>query len=208
VAVTEATICGLALLRVGQRQVIGSLTEATTEAQACALIYPAARDAILEEHWWSWATKRQALALSTETRTGWAYAYALPSDCVTARYLWSGYRFPAASQTIPFAIEASADGSSRLLLTDQEDAELVYTAAITTPSLWSAMARDALAWRISADLVSALPVKPQLAAQALAMALRRTLEAAAADRAQSQLDQPPAAEHIRARGGASFLPGT
>jgi hypothetical protein len=77
-----------------------------------------------------------------------------------------------------------------VLLTDQESAELVYTAAITAPHLWSAMARDALAWRLAADLVTALPVKPQLAAQALGMAARRAFEAAAADRAQS-LDQPP-----------------
>jgi hypothetical protein len=198
-AVTEASICNVALLRVGQRQTIDSLEEATTEAMACKALYPFARDSLLEEVWWSWATKRQVLALTAETRTGWSYVYAFPSDCVTARYLSASVRFPAEDQTIPFAFEASDDGTARVLLTDQESAELVYTAGITNPNLWSAMARDALAWRLAADLVSALPVKPQLAAQALGMAARRALEAAAADRAQSQLDRPQLAEHLRAR---------
>lgn len=197
---TEAAICNLALLRVGQRQTIDSLEEDTTEAMVCKAIYAHTRDRLIEAAWWQFATKRATLALTSEERSGWAYIYALPSDCVVARYIWAGARSRAKDELIPFSLELSDAGTSRVLCTDEAEAELIYTADIGTPALFSSKFQDALAWSLAAELTLSLTVKPQLASQALQMAAISLRDAIASDRAQAEPDTQPDAEHLRARG--------
>ena len=197
---SEAQICNLALLRVGQRQLINSLGEASTEAQVCEAVYAHTRDVLLESAWWQFATRRAKLTLATEKRSGWAYVYHLPWDCVSPRYLWPGARFPAKDGRIPFDVESSAALLSRVLCTDEADAELVYTASVITPALFSAKFQQALSWALAVELTLSLPVKPQLAANAAAMARATLLDAIATERAQAELDVEPEAAHIRARG--------
>lgn len=197
---SDAAVANVALLRVGQRQLLDSLDEPTAEAQACKALFSQARDATLEAAWWAFATRRQVLALLLQERTGWTFVYALPAGCVAARYLWAGVRNPPEADRIPFTIEAADDGTSRVLLTDQPLAELVYTGPAPNPAVWSASFTDAVAWRLAADLVLALPVKPQLAANALTMAARSLAISQAVERAQGQADVEPDAEAIRARG--------
>jgi hypothetical protein len=196
---TEAGLCNVALLRVGERQTIDNLDEMTESAMACKALYGLARDELLEATWWRWATRRTVLAaLATETRSGWGSVYALPADCVTARYIYAGQRNPSADSRIPFLIEASDSG--RVLLTDEVEAELVYTARIETVALFPARFADALAWRLAVDLMLAIPVKPQLATIVERKAQASLATAIAADRNEAQEDAEPDSEFIRVRG--------
>lgn len=197
---SDAAVANVALLRVGQRQLIDSLDEPTTEAQVCKALFAQARDATLEGAWWAFVTRRQVLALTPQVRSGWTFVYALPSGCVAPRYIWAGVRNPPDAGAIPFAIEASDDGASRVLLTDQPLAELIYTGPAPAPALWSASFTEAVAWRLAADLVLSLPVKPALASNAIAMAARTLAVAQSVERAQGHHDVEPDAEAIRARG--------
>lgn len=220
---TEAQICNLALLRVGQRQTIDSLNEATEPAQLCSVLYPAARDALLCRHPWRWATRHQVLAELTETRSGWAHVYALPTDCLEPRYIFSGIRpgqgavplssadllgvtavsmLPAINgraTQIPFSVEASVDGARRVLVTDWDDAELVYTAALEVVPVFPPLFCDALAWRLTADLALSLAVKPALAEAAEKYAAQALGRAAAADLNAAQPDPRPDSSYIAVR---------
>lgn len=151
---TAEQICNLALSYVGNREPIDSLNEPTLEAQQCSIHYPAARDVLLSGHWWPFATRHQTLALLPTPRSGWAFAYALPTDLLKPRYIFSGARpgalaipvfssisFPfgalpmvsalpminGAVPQVAFELELSDDGNKQILVTDQENAELVYT---------------------------------------------------------------------------------
>lgn len=198
-ALSEAQVCNLALLRVGSRAVIQNLEEKTAEAIACKAIFELARDAVLAEVPWSFATRRATLALiSGATRDGWQYVYDVPADFLAARYIYAGIRNPASDERIPFALEDDVN-NELVLLTDAEDAVLVYTYRCTSPGLWSPLFVDALAWRLASDLALALSVKPQVGlamAQGYEAALRK---AAAADWNQQREDMPPEAEWIRKR---------
>lgn len=198
-ATSEVQICNLALIRVGHRQLIDDLDEATTEAQLCKAMYELARDAVLERHWWKFATRRSTLGLlANVSRSGWVHAYAVPVDCLTERYLYPGTRNPANEQRIPFDVEDDS-GVGRILLTDQEDAELVYTARVENPVLFSSGFVQALTWKLASDLALGLPVKPQVGL-AMANGYERALAvAAASDANRQQRDRPPEAEHIRVR---------
>lgn len=197
-ASTAAELCNLALLRVGQRQFIDSLEDTSAQAQVCALVYPHARNVVLEAAWWRFTTRRATLALLDLDYSDWEYAYALPSDCVTARYLWSGVRDPALEERIPFALEDDAT-SGRILLTDLEDAELIYGYQHETVARYPASFCDALVARVAVELAFSVPVKPNLA-MGLDGAYRAALaRAIASDRNQAQPDAPRDGELVRAR---------
>lgn len=199
-ASTEAQIVNIALLRVGSRAVIDSLDEATTEAQVAKIVYAHVRDTTLAAFAWPFATKRADLALLADVeRSGWTYVYALPADCLEAQRLWSGSRVPTKGTEPPFELEATDDLSSRLLLTDTESAELIYTAKVTAVSVWPPLFVDALAWALAAEFCLSLPVKPELSTRAQ----QRYQLALAAAKSQAlreaQDDPPPNSEFITIR---------
>lgn len=82
---SEVGICNLALSNLGDAATVASINppEGSAQAEHCARFYPIARDALLEMHDWSFATKRMVLPLlATNPTNQWAYAYAAPSDMV------------------------------------------------------------------------------------------------------------------------------
>lgn len=198
-ASSAAEICNLALLRIGAKVYLTALTDVRPEAQACAIIYPQHRDALLELFDWPFAARRAKLTATATARTGWAYAYALPGDCVAPRMLNPG-RSVVASMRDRFEVEANDALSGRLILTDAKEPELLYTALVTSPPAFSPLFTDALAWRIAAELVMALPVKPEVAVRAMQQAQLAEQRAAAAALSQRLPDPPPDSEFISVRG--------
>lgn len=159
---TEAQVCNLALLAVGQREQIQSLTEQSTHARICNTIYGPTRDKLLSMFAWSFATKRAVLALTTETRTDYKYTFAVPANYLGAPCLMmAGQRF-APKPAIPFKLEPNNAGNGLILLTDYETPELAYTVNNTTPALFSPSFVYALASAMAVQLALGLAVKPQL----------------------------------------------
>lgn len=185
-ATSEAGICNLALMRVGQTKTIDSLGDNTAEARACKLIYAQARDSLLALVPWPFAQRRASLVLVGEVEDDlgleptWEYAYALPGDCLQARGLFCGLRNPRPDERVAYAIEGHAT-HGRLLLTDLEatdddPAELTYTAKIEDVTLYPPHFVDALAWALAAELAGPLPVderREQRARQGYELALQR-----------------------------------
>lgn len=192
-ATSEAEVCNLALAACGSGQFIDDLDDPSTEGILCKRFYATTRDALLSRFPWPFATRRNTLSLLTVTRDGWKYAYALPTDCLEAQYIYAGVRpdapylspgildrldtgtsaiVPAgAPPQIPFAVEASDDATSRILLTDQDQAELVYTAQILAVPAFPALFVDALGAAVAA--VIAMPLTKQ---RALAVTLKQEAE--------------------------------
>ena len=200
-AATDAELCNLALNHIGSLDFIDELDEEGAAAEVCNVIYATTRDAALERVWWPFATRRALPAAIDEdlvSRSGWGYAYALPDDCIAMRYIYPGTRAPTAQQRIPFVTENDAD-VGMVVLTDQEDAELVYTARIEEVPRFSPLFQEALAWSLAAKL--ALSISKD-ARKAMAMNQQFELAIARATASvfrQQREDLPPEAEHIRNR---------
>ena len=198
-AQSEADICNIALLRVGHKTLIDDLEESNQAARACKVLFTEARDSLLATAPWAFATQRADLAVVEDAeRTGWEYAYALPADCITPINIYPGTRNPSADVQVPFKLEYSAT-SGQLLLTDMEDAELLYVARVEEIPLYPPLFVEALAWKLASDLALVLPVKPQVGL-AMQQGFERALTRAAAVEFRKGLeDQPPQASYIRAR---------
>lgn len=126
-ATSNTSIANLALSHLGVGKAIASLSENSVAAIACNRFYDTALEATLRDHNWPFATKFEALALvSEEPNDEWHFSYRYPTDCLKVRRLLSGHRRDTRDTAVPYKI--GQDDSGLLIFTDQDNAELEYTA--------------------------------------------------------------------------------
>jgi hypothetical protein len=165
---TEASICNLALIRIGSAALIDSLNEDTAEARACKVLYPHTRDNALSEFDWPFARRRSTLArLAGVERTNWGFAFTLPTDCLAVRSIITATRTPSITSQVPYTIETNDAGNGKILLCDSDNVEIFYTARLATVGLLPAYFVEALAWLLARELSMTLAVRPDLRQQAL-----------------------------------------
>ena len=118
----------MALSHLGTRSELTSLTENTNEANAVNLWYDFSRRQALAKSHWSFARKRVTLADHSEAppENIWAYRYQYPADCIEARKIENEY-VDEGDDNIPFVIEMDSTEDSRSILTNMDEAILVYT---------------------------------------------------------------------------------
>jgi len=170
-------ICNFGLGQIGQ-DTINALTEESPSARACSLYYEQARDAVLSEIWWGFATGQQTLALTSTNPNEWDYAYTLPSDCLFPRYIPPVVRN---GTKIPF--EWAGDE----IWTDQDTAVLIYTKRVSDPALFHPLFVDALALKIATLVCMPLSVERSLRSDVVqlyrgAIAAARQADTNASDR--------------------------
>ena len=140
-------ICNMALSELGITQFISSIdpSDGSTQADVCAIHYPAARDHFLREFPFRWSTSRKLLALiGSDLVTNWSYVYAYPTDCLRVLELvTTATRTPRLSQSIPY--EVGNYLGSKAIFTDLALAEIVYTMRVTDTSMFDPMCVTALA---------------------------------------------------------------
>lgn len=161
-AASLVQVANMALTSIGELQLLDSFEEDTTAARTCKAIFDILRDEVLEANDWTFARRHATLALTTETRTNWSYVYSAPADCLVPRLVEPGVRPVVA--TVPFEFELNDGGTAMVLATNQEDAELIYTARVTNPVLWTSYFVSALAARLAIQLGLALRKSPQFGA--------------------------------------------
>ena len=150
---SEIDICNLALARLGDEATVASIDppEGSAQAEQCARFYSIARDTLLEMHDWRFSVKRVMLALSAASDTWeWAYAYAVP-----ANYLRLLKVLPqtgsAQDDTESFDQMVDAD-DGQVILTNCEEASLIYTTRVTDTTRFSPLFVDALGWLLASYL--------------------------------------------------------
>ena len=148
---TATDICNYALTYIGERN-INSLSENIKPAIVCSKLYHTARKASLRDHIWSFATKQIKLALTTIKITGWDYVYQYPNDCLNATKIYSG-----TSEHIEYKVRIDETNTRTLIVSNEEDAELIYVADVDNENLFDSLYVEALSYRI-ASLI-AVPLK-------------------------------------------------
>ncbi len=155
---TDVDICNLALAYLGDTASISALSEQSAQAQLCTRFYPIARDSLMEMYTWAFTTKRVVLAQVTNIWPQWLYAYASPNDAVNLLGVlpqaadddysdpWTGQ-----IQTRPFSNEIDASGT-QIILTNEPNATLRYTALVTDTTQFSPLFVTTLAWHLASML--------------------------------------------------------
>ena len=161
---SDVDICNLALAHLGDTASVASIDppEGSVQAALCSRFYPIARDSLMEQHTWGWATKRVALAILPNYSTEWDYAYAQPSDALNIVAILPplssddyalGGTIPGTGSYIPQEYECETDlGGNDIILTDQADATLRYTGVVSDTTKFSPLFIETLAWKLAAML--------------------------------------------------------
>lgn len=178
---TDVDICNLALTHVGDIATVTAINppDGSIQAGYCATFYPIARDALLSQHPWDFATRRVALALLTNVWPEWDYAYQLPSDCLTPLEILPpdaiddfsqsltptvdlafpnvAYLNPVFGGYVPQHFECERDASgNQVILSDQQYAVLRYTYTATDTGFYPAQFVMALSYQLAAMLAGPL----------------------------------------------------
>jgi hypothetical protein len=148
---TRTEIVNLALARIGQAPV-SSLDEESSVAAAASLVYDTCRRAVLQAYPWSFATRTSRLLRRNTIPVGYAYAFALPPDCLQPVRLQGGSRSgrDTGGQGLSFTVRG------RDLLADTPEAVLEYIADVEDAGQYDARFTEALVVRLAAEL--AMPV--------------------------------------------------
>lgn len=149
---SSVQICNMALSHIGSEARVSSIDppDGSVEAGHCATFYDLARTELLEPGSWNFSLKRASLAEVTNASDTWAYAYALPSDCLRAlRILYPSVALTVFTQdqrAEPHTDDRSSaqfDIEGEVLYTNQPEAVLLYVVDVTdttrfTPSFTAA----------------------------------------------------------------------
>ena len=214
-------LCNLSLSRLGDEATVVSIDPPDGSAQAtyCARFLPMTRDSLLTSHAWGFALRREPLAarvLPAGVST-WAYAYALPTQCLTVLGVqaadadddilaFTATEAEALTSGIgtPYSVELDPDGA-RVLYTDQASAVLRYVKRVEDPTLWSPLFTDALSWRLAAAVAGPLlkgqsGMQQAMRCEQAAAAMLSAAKSHDANQQRSRMQQmPPAASWLAAR---------
>jgi len=127
----------MALTHISAKNQVSNIeTDTSTEAKTCRIFYEDALKFVLADVDWGFATARKTLALLSETAPDdWDYVYTYPSDCIKARQIFDGSR-RTGTVKIPFEVNLNSDRTVKVIMTDQDVAQLRYTANISDPNLF------------------------------------------------------------------------
>ncbi len=147
-----AQICNMALSHIGSEARVSSISppDGSVEAGHCATFFDIARTELIEPGHWRFVLKRAALAQVTNASLTWAYAYAMPSDCMAPkRILRPMSTLTVFTQDEPGYSPNDADSADfnvegDVLYTNEPDATLLYVRDVTdttkyTPSFTAAL---------------------------------------------------------------------
>lgn len=195
--VDDVAIANMALSHVGAKSDIESFTEKIPEAIQCNLWYDPSRQQVLAAHDWGFARRRLGLALHgdviSETATDpwagtWGYRYQYPEDCIKARKIQNPTSPPADAD--PFNIETSINGQEKTILTNVEDAVLVYTFDSEATELFPPLFVQALSHLLASQIAFSLTRKRKLKTEQL-QTYFFTLPRATAEDSNEGVEPPP-----------------
>lgn len=233
-------IANRALLAVGARTYISSLTpsDGSAEANAVTTLWTPTFEQLGRAAHWNCLGREVTLSLyaaaqGTPENPGgtslpippfpWLYAYAYPSDCLDVRYIAPsnplgnqsgvpqttinnaiGPYVPGGGQ-IPYKVQTVLNASNQsllMILTNQDQANCVYTTNQSNPAGWDSLFQQAMVASLGAFLVPALSLSIPLMQTCIKQAEEAIAIARAADGNEGVTVMDHTPDWIQARAGA------
>lgn len=243
---TSVSVSNQALLQIGARATIASLTEGSVESNACSILFTPKFEMLARSAPWNCLRKQGTLTLIAAAQgtpenpdgttlslppTPWLYSYALPSDCLQVRFIVPSFPnqtlsgitpLTTASVTagpwlpsdgaIPFVVAYATDSGNnpiQIILTNQTQAQAVYTVNQPNPVIWDSMFEQAFVSTLAAFLVPALSLNLALMQAATKVADGIIMQARIrdGDEGVTVVDHIPDWMRARNSGGAMYGSG-
>lgn len=185
---SETDIANMALSHIGEEANVSSINppEGSVYADYCARWYPFARDSVIQEHEWSFAKRRIALAQLAYNYPMWQYAYAYPDDCLKVfailppeaqndysiglppqpyPYPFYGHAIVPGGMYTPQEFDTEGDSNgNQIILTNQPNALARYVVRVTDTTKFSPLVVMTIS-RLLASLLAGPIIKGSEGAQ-------------------------------------------
>jgi hypothetical protein len=211
-----------AVLDIGAKTSIASLTEQSAEAAACALRYESVVKSVLRQADWNSARFTAALTDITATLpppNRWAYSYSYPADC---QRIWrmetpTGVLWAWPQQLQGFEVAQGMNGSSiptRSIYSNMTELSAIYTqyaydsAHGYYEALWEPDLKEAIGWALAAVIAGPLTGNGQIIQTTRSEALRwlELAKASCANESAPNSMDMPVAESLAIRGYSEVWP--
>lgn len=193
-------VCNLALSRIGHgsSRPIVSIDDQSEPARACKRVFAPILRSLLREYAWPFALRAVELVPSSTVVPGWQHTYAVPTDALNILAI-------AGPDIDPFRVDGRYHTRGFRLMggvvaCHEARAWAWYTADVTDPYAADDLFKDALTWRLAAELALALKAEPNLHQIAMQNAQLALSKAVAAKENEGRDDTPFEAETIEVRG--------
>jgi hypothetical protein len=186
-------IFNMALGQIGSTETVMDLNERSLSLQSCVRYWSNARDSVLSDFPWSFATKQQQLALTTSTPVNWLHQYLLPNDCLRVQRIVipdepvSVGMLYQLTQNPPYELAWSESGT--VLKCDQNPCLLQYTMRIDDDGRFPPEFVSMVSMKLAASICVPLKSDPGLAGNLEEQYLTR-LQSAQATALNQQQDFP------------------
>ena len=195
-AASEVSISNLALGWLGG-ELITSLDDESTEAKLADANYDFARDAVLEDHAWTFATLRVILTpTEAEPAFGDTRQFLIPPDTI---------RIQRVSRTANDEDSLDWVREGRHIIANVERVYVTYTRRVTDPSEFPPNFVACLAQRLAADMAIPLAESRSLQEQHWAIYMEKIADAAATDGMQGRSPRTKSTRLLGSRSG--MFPG-
>jgi hypothetical protein len=178
-------IVNAALVLINSQSQITALNDGSTEANAANAVYATVVQLLLRQMDPDFARTTAALALAPSPAivAPWAYEYTYPATCLRARQV-APPRSGAGSLADPFdpvpirsSVQFDPNGGganipAKVILSNQQNALLVFTSAAVTENQWDAAFTEAAIRRLASPLAMAIAGHPDFARELLEEAER------------------------------------
>lgn len=197
--ISPVMICNMALSHLGHGSRIESLDENSREAKECKLWYDYSRRAALSSFPWSFATVEANLSAHSEAPPdNWGYRYQYPATCLRAQKIVDELAY-SDGDAIPFKVRASSDGRTKTILTDQDNAILMFTINQESTELFDPEFVQAFSFYLAHRIAFAITGKVALVDKMRERFTEAVMFAEASNANETVDRKPREAEHIRAR---------
>lgn len=208
-ALSDLQIANMALGDLGITDPLLALTGTRAEVTWVNTHLESAKTEVLKASHWSFAKTRLALtditATLVEAPVDWEYAYTYPADCATPIRIWNGYPEPEpAGMRVPYEVgvalvDSDPDVPTQIILTDEDDAELVYITTAFVTAMQPLAFQKAIAALLAAEIAISITKNPQMAQAMRGLYSLRLQQAIADDKNERQVHSAPESRFIRAR---------
>lgn len=146
---SDVGICNSALIKLGSRQRITSLTQTNSVAAAlCNEQYAKIRDELLEMGHWKFALTWASLTRTAVTPTAeYDYEYQRPGDIIRVVKITDN---DAGVGVVPYRLAGDR------VISDSNALWVLYVRREPDPNVMSALFREALAWKLAYDLATSI----------------------------------------------------
>lgn len=199
---SQIDIYNLALGFIGVSETVDSLEERSKNRLACGRFWELARDTVLAQFPWPFATKYATLAALPQTTRPYLFTYQYPTDCLKAMFFTNAIGTQP-DEKYQARFETSYGDGGQVILSSEAAPVLAYVVRVEDVGRFPPLFVEALAYKLASMIAMPISNTRAIAETNAQLYTQAVQEAWASALNESNFATTRESEYITVRGGGS-----